>query len=68
MLFKAVLIVLELGEFDKVCHAFGIPVLTKSSFGKNRSYKVLTPDDMSFSRFFICQNCWPKFKLISYKC
>ena len=25
-------------------HAFGIPVLTKSHFGKNQSYKVLTPD------------------------
>ena len=27
-----------------MCHAFGIPVLTKSRFGKNQSYKVLTPD------------------------
>ena len=24
-------------------HAFGIPGLTKSCFGKNQSYKVLTP-------------------------
>ena len=25
-------------------HAFGIPALTKSRFGKNQSYEVLTPD------------------------
>ena len=25
-------------------HAFGIPALTKCSFGKNQSYEVLTPD------------------------
>ena len=27
-----------------MCHAFGIPALTKSRFGKNQSYEVLTPD------------------------
>ena len=25
-------------------HAFGIPALTKSQFGKNQSYEVLTPN------------------------
>ena len=25
-------------------HAFGIPAMTKSRFGKNQSYKVLAPD------------------------
>ena len=25
-------------------HAFGIPALTKSGFGRNQSYEVLTPD------------------------
>ena len=44
MLFKGVLIGLELREFDNVRHVFGIPALTKSRFGKNQSYEVLTPD------------------------
>ena len=38
MLFKVVLIGLELREFDSMRHAFGI------CFGKNQSYEVLTPD------------------------
>ena len=33
-----------------VHHAFGIPALTKSRFGKNQSYEVLTPDQ----RFAAC--------------
>ena len=45
MLFKGVLIGLELREIDRMCgHAFGIPVLTKSRFRKNQTYEVLTPD------------------------
>ena len=46
MLFKGVLIGLELQEFDRICpHAFGIPALTKSRFGKNQSYEVWLPTD-----------------------
>ena len=29
---------------QNVRNAFGIPALTKSCFGKNQSYKALTPD------------------------
>ena len=28
---------------QNVRHAFGIPAMTKSRFGKNQSYEVLTP-------------------------
>ena len=40
MLFKGILIGLALQEFDKTCAMWliGIPVLTKSRFGKNWSY------------------------------
>ena len=42
MLFKRVLIGLELREFDRIRTMR--MVLTKNRFGKNQSYKVLTPD------------------------
>ena len=40
MLYKRVLIGLELREFPRMCDMR----LTKSRFGENQSYKVLTPD------------------------
>ena len=44
MLFKEVLIGLELREFERNMHqAFGMSALIKGRFGKNLSYEVLTP-------------------------
>ena len=45
MLFKGVLIGLELREFDRMCAMpLVFPTLTKSRFGKNQIYEVLTPN------------------------
>ena len=37
--------------WQNVGHAFGIPALTKSCFGKNQSYEVLTPDRQYIDKF-----------------
>ena len=47
MLFKGVLIGLELREFDRMCAMH----LTKSRFGKNQSYEVLTLDRRYDSKY-----------------
>ena len=39
----------------ELCHAFGIPALTKSRFGKNKSDEVLTPD-RRFAFMTECRN------------
>ena len=45
--FQGVLIDLELREFDRMCAMrLVISALTKSCFGKNQSYEVLTSDRM----------------------
>ena len=64
--FKGVSIGLELREFDRMCAMrvvyFGI--MTKSRFGKNQSYEVLTPDRRCISdtcsswyQIYLQQNC-----------
>ena len=55
MLFKGVLIGLGgMRILQNVRHAFGIPALTKSRFGKNQSHKVLTPDRLFHSLVLHC--------------
>ena len=52
MLFKGVLIGLELREFDKTCTMR----LVFLPFGKNQSYEVLTKDMCICSKFFKSNN------------
>ena len=74
MLFKGVIIGLELREFDRMC-AMRLVFLhwQKSRFGKNRSYEVLTPDrryaQKSHLRTIICEWSWAfLLQVASNKC